>query len=151
MSNKIREKKLDEYAKAQAMKVPSVENSMAITFVTLAEKGDIDEVTAGEHTELFTAWEAGVSYAQGNIRRYGDKLYKCLQTHTAQEDWTPDASPALWKNIADPAEEWPKWSQPIGAGDTYTKGDKVSHNNKHWVSNTDNNVWEPGVYGWDEA
>ena len=29
-------------------------------------------------------------------------------------------------------------------------GDKVRHNEKVWVSTIDNNVWEPGVYGWDE-
>ena len=50
----------------------------------------------------------------------------------------------------DPAEEWPEWSQPIGAHDAYAAGDKVSHNSKHWVSNVNANVWEPGVYGWDE-
>lgn len=146
----IREKRLEEYARAQAMRVPAVENSMAITFVTLAEKGDIDGVTAGEHTELFAEWESGIGYVQGNIRRYEDKLYRCLQAHTSQEDWTPDAVPSLWKNIADPADEWPEWSQPIGAGDAYGEGDKVSHNGKHWLSTVGNNVWEPGVYGWEE-
>ena len=30
-------------------------------------------------------------------------------------------------------------------------GDKVTHNGKTWVSNIDGNVWEPGVYGWNEA
>jgi hypothetical protein len=29
-------------------------------------------------------------------------------------------------------------------------GDKVSHNEKHWISDVDANVWEPGVYGWTE-
>lgn len=29
-------------------------------------------------------------------------------------------------------------------------GDKVAHNGKTWVSDVDNNVWEPGVYGWIE-
>lgn len=33
----------------------------------------------------------------------------------------------------------------------YTKGDKVTHNGKTWISDIDNNVWEPGVYGWMEA
>ena len=41
--------------------------------------------------------------------------------------------------------------QPIGAHDAYAKGDKTSHNSKNWVSTVDNNVWEPGVYGWEEA
>lgn len=28
---------------------------------------------------------------------------------------------------------------------------KVAHNGKHWVSTAANNVWEPGVYGWEEV
>ena len=32
----------------------------------------------------------------------------------------------------------------------YSMGDKVSHNSKHWKSTVNNNVWEPGVYGWEE-
>ena len=53
--------------------------------------------------------------------------------------------------VSDPAEEWPEWSQPVGAHDAYSKDAKVSHNGKHWISNVDSNVWEPGVYGWTEA
>ena len=42
-------------------------------------------------------------------------------------------------------DEWPQWSQPIGAADAYMKGDKVSYEDKHWVSDIDNNVWAPGT------
>ncbi len=28
---------------------------------------------------------------------------------------------------------------------------KVSHKEKHWISTVDSNVWEPGVYGWEES
>lgn len=123
-----------------------------ILFVTLAEAGSIDAATAGEHAALFAPWAYPVSYTVGNIRRYKDgQLYQCLQDHTSQADWTPDASPSLWKRVADPAEEWPEWSQPVGALDAYAKGAKVSRNGKHWTSDLDGNVWEPGVYGWTEA
>lgn len=122
-----------------------------IVFVLLAENGTLDEVTATEHLDAFAQWEPSVPYTVGNLRTYQDKLYKCLQTHTSQEDWTPDKVSALWKEAGNPADEWPQWSQPIGAGDAYMKGDKVSYEEKHWISNTDNNVWAPGVYGWDEA
>lgn len=122
----------------------------SITFVALAESGGIDEVTASEHAELFAEWAYPISYTVGQLRRYNGKLYKCVQAHTSQSDWTPDTAASLWSVAADPAEEWPAWSQPIGAHDAYAKGDKVSHNGKHWTSNVDNNVWEPGVYGWTE-
>jgi hypothetical protein len=123
----------------------------SIVFVTLSENGTIDDVTATEHLDLFSPWEIGINYEVGNIRRYEDNLYKCLQAHTSQSDWTPDVTPALWKKIGDPTLEYPEWAQPIGAADAYMTGDKVSYNGKHWVSIVDNNVWMPGVYGWDEV
>lgn len=122
-----------------------------LMFVTLAEGGQIDPATAGEHTELFAPWACPVNYTTGQIRQHGGRLYKCLQGHTSQEGWQPDTAPSLWVQIADPAEEWPAWSQPIGAQDAYPLGAKVSHEEKRWLSTADNNVWEPGVYGWEEA
>ena len=129
--------------------VDSLAAIAGITFVLMAETGQIDDVTAAEHADLFAQWAYPVDYKTGNIRRYTDgKLYKCLQDHTSQADWTPPAAVSLWVAVADPAEEWPEWSQPLGAHDAYSAGDKVSHNGKHWTSTADANVWEPGVYGW---
>ena len=123
----------------------------SIAFVTLAEAGSIDDVTAGEHADLFTPWASPVTYKAGDIRRYDGQLYRCVQAHTSQADWTPDTAVSLWAKIADPADEWPEWSQPVGAHDAYQTGDKVSHNGQHWTSTVDGNVWEPGVYGWELA
>lgn len=121
-----------------------------IMFVTMAEAGNIDDVTAAEHADLFSPWAYPVNYIKDQIRRHNGALYRCLSDHTSQADWTPDTAPSLWVGISDPAEEWPKWGQPVGAHDSYNTGDKVSHDGKHWISNTDGNVWEPGVYGWTE-
>ena len=126
-------------------------SGLVIAFVALAETGGIDGTTAGEHKNLFEEWQAGVSYKVGQYRRYGEKLYRCVQQHTSQAGWEPDKAASLWSVAADPAEEWPEWSQPLGAHDAYAKGAKVSHNGKHWVSDVDANVWEPGVSGWSEA
>ena len=118
----------------------------SIMFVTMAEAGAIDATTAAEHAELFAPWAYPISYKVGNIRRYGGALYRCVQA-----DWTPDTAASLWSATSDPAEEWPAWSQPVGAHDAYSAGAKVSHNGKHWTSNQDGNVWEPGAFGWTEA
>ena len=125
----------------------------SIVFVILAESGAIDEVTATEHSEIFAPWEPDVDYKAGQLRTYGEdgKLYKCIQAHKSQTDWTPDVAVSLWVVAGDPAEEWPEWSQPIGAQDAYMSGDKVSHRDQHWISSVDANVWEPGVYGWAAA
>lgn len=122
-----------------------------IAFVVLAEAGSIDAITAGEHTDIFLPWQSGIAYAAGNLRQHGGKLYKCIQAHTSQEGWEPDKTASLWTLTHDPAEEWPSWSAPIGAQDAYQQGAKVTHSEKHWTSDLDNNVWEPGVYGWTEA
>lgn len=98
-------------------------------------------------TDLFAPWKPDTLYATGDMVKHGDILYRCVQGHTSQDNWMPDSTPALWTRVS--VEEWPEWVQPTGAQDAYMIGDKVSHNAQHWVSATDNNVWEPGVYGWE--
>lgn len=100
---------------------------------------------------MFDKWQTDTAYEAGDRRRYNGILYKCLQAHTSQDTWTPSDAPSLWARVDDPAIEWPEWVQPTGATDAYAKGAKVSHNGKHWVSDVDGNVWEPGAYGWAEA
>ena len=101
--------------------------------------------------ELFDAWKSGEEYKKDDRIRYGNVLYKVLQDHTSQADWTPDKAVSLYVAVPDPAIEYPDWVQPTGAHDAYNKGDKVSHLGKHWVSDIDSNVYEPSVYGWSEA
>lgn len=102
-----------------------------------------------QSVELFPKWEAGINVTAGDRYQYNSVLYRVVQSHTTQDNWTPDITPALWTVVS--LEEWPEWVQPIGASDAYNKGDKVSHNDKHWESDVDANVWEPGVYGWSEV
>lgn len=109
-----------------------------------------DEV-AYKVPEAYDRWKLDVEYEANDVRRYGDGLYRCVQNHKSQDNWTPDVANSLWTKISDPGEEWPKWVQPIGSHDAYAKGAKVSHKEKHWTSNDNGNVWEPGVYGWTEA
>jgi hypothetical protein len=102
-----------------------------------------------ENIYLYPSWKEGLSVKVDERYRYGDTLYKCVQAHTTQADWTPDITPALWVVVS--LDEWPEWVQPTGAQDAYAKDAKVSHNGKHWISDVDANVWEPSVYGWTES
>lgn len=135
-------------------RVKEQNNVNGIAFVAMAESGTIDSVTAGEHPELFAEWAYPVDFKPGQMRR--DPLDGCLyqvndgKGHTSQEGWPPSLTPDLWHKASDPAEEWPEWSQPIGAHDTYDEGDKTTHNEKRWISDYNDNVWEPGVFGWTE-
>ena len=109
----------------------------------------LSDETALDYTEIFPQWLTDHAYIIGDRVRDNDILYKCVQSHTSQSDWQPHLTPALWTVVS--IEEWPEWRQPAGAQDAYKLGDKVTHNAKHWVSDYDDNVWEPGVYGWSEA
>lgn len=110
--------------------------------------GYLPDEEAETVTDLFPDWEEGKAYAVGDRVKYNSLLYRCVQAHISQADWTPDITPALWVRTS--TEEWPEWVQPTGAHDAYNQGDKVSHNEKHWISDIDANVYEPGVYGWTE-
>lgn len=114
-----------------------------------------DAVLLAQPMAMYDEWSAeSVEYTLDDIRQYNGQLYRCVQAHTSQATWTPeaapDAAPSLWTRIADPAQEWPEWIQPTGAHNAYAQGAKVSHNGKHWISDADANTWEPGVYGWTE-
>lgn len=123
----------------------------SLVFVQMAESEVFDDVTLTEHMEQFAQWGNGIAYLIGGISQYNGKLYRCLQAHTSQEDWTPDGSASLWKSIGDPTAEYPDWSQPIGAVDAYELGAQVTHKDTKWENTVENNVWEPGVYGWEEV
>lgn len=105
-----------------------------------------------EAAELFPAWSVGVAYSVGERVQYDGKLYKVVQAHTSQADWTPPTVPALFTEVAKPGEI-PVWKQPTGAQDAYNKGDKVWYpdvNTTVYESVIDSNVWSPNDYpqGW---
>ena len=115
-----------------------------------AAGAQLDDAAALDAMAIYPVWEIGTAYAVNDRRRYGANLYKCVQAHTSQADWTPDAVPALWVKVS--VEEWPEFVQPTGAHDAYNTGDKVTYNGKRYVSLIDANVYSPGDYpaGWEE-
>ena len=95
-------------------------------------------------------WRSGQKYEVGKRLEYNGTIYKVLTEHTSQDDWTPDVSPSLFAKILIPDPTViPEWEQPDSTN-PYMSGDRVTHNGKTWESLVDNNVWEPGVYGWTE-
>lgn len=110
----------------------------------------LSDEDALEAVEFFPAWNVPADYVVGDRVRYNGLLYKCLQSHTSQSTWTPADAPSLWAQVLIPDPEViPEWVQPESTN-PYMKGDKVKHNGKTWICDIDNNVWEPGVYGWTE-
>ena len=102
-----------------------------------------------ESIGLFPKWEAGIAVATGERYQYNGKLYKVIQPHTPQADWTPDITPSLYTEVS--VVEWPEWVQPTGAQDAYNTGDKVTFEGAHYVSLIDGNIWSPTAYpaGWE--
>ena len=111
----------------------------------------VDDNTALRMREFYPEWAAGQAYTAGYKVQYGGNLWRCLQANTSQTGWEPEIAPSLWAKVLIPDENVvPEWEQPDSTN-PYSAGDKVTHNGKTWVSDIDNNVWEPGVYGWTEA
>lgn len=113
-------------------------------------EGMTDE-EALEVAVLFPTWASmiGKQVSVGERYWYNEKLYKALQAHTVQEDWTPDVSTSLFVEVG--IEEFPEWRQPIGAQDAYNIGDKVTFEGRRYVSLIDGNVYSPAAYpaGWE--
>lgn len=103
-----------------------------------------------EVPNLAPVWDPAGSYEAGDRATYLGVLYKCLLYHTAQGSWTPETAPSLWAKVLIPDETViPEWEQP-GSTNPYQIGDKVRHQGKIWISVEADNIWEPGVYGWEE-
>ncbi len=64
----------------------------------------LDDETAATVPSLFTPWTVGEAVEVGDRRYYAPRLYKAVQAHTTQADWTPDKTPALWAVLGDPGE-----------------------------------------------
>lgn len=113
---------------------------------------DEDALTA---VALFPRWKPDTAYSVNDRIRYADKLYRVVQAHTSQADWTPDATPALYTEIALPGTI-PVWKQPTGSQDAYNKGDQVHYPDADgpvYESLIDANIWSPEAYpaGWQLA
>lgn len=105
---------------------------------------------------LYSKWKIDTAYSKRDdgipvrvIDPTDNNLYELITSHTSQAGWEPHAVKALWKIIF--LDEYPEWVQPISAETSYPKDAKCTHNNKKWISDVPNNVWEPGVYGWKEV
>ena len=121
------------------------------------QAANLDEDQAMEVADLYPEWKCLKAYSVGDMFKYGvnadgeTQLYKVVQAHTSQADWTPDTQAALYKSVGFTDAGTPIWTQPLGAHDAYSIGDVVSHKDQIWVSTVNGNVWEPGVYGWEAA
>lgn len=111
----------------------------------------VDDNTALRMVEFHPAWATDTAYPAGYKVQYGGKLWRCIQAHTSQADWNPVDAPSLWAEVlaGQDGTAIGEWVQPDSTN-PYMRGDKVNYKGKLYESEVDNNVWEPGVYGWVE-
>lgn len=119
------------------------------------QAANLTDEKAMEVADLYPEWIPKRAYTADEIVKYGvnadgeTQLYKVIQAHSSQADWTPDTAASLYKKIGFTEDGVSIWTQPLGSADAYMKGDIVSFENQLWISTADNNVWQPGVYGWE--
>ena len=148
VDEQLRVTMIDEYERTRPLTAEEVTTLFIKQQINTLEA---DDNTALRMTEFYPEWAAGVDYATGYKVQYGGKLYKCLQAHTAQADWNPVDAPSLWAEVlaGQDGTAIGEWVQPDSTN-PYMRGDKVNYKGKLYESEVDNNVWEPGVYGWLE-
>ena len=85
------------------------------------------------------------AYTKGITVKHNGKTWESIVFANV---WEPGVSG--WREVVSDGGV-AAWVQPTGAHDAYQTNDRVTHNNKTWISTHANNVWEPGVFGWSEV
>ena len=142
-------------SQSEANKEVKIQEKLRVQVETeLQESTDANEQL--ENIDVFPLWSGdSVSYAVDFKVKFVDelelKLYRVVQAHTSQPNWSPPQVPALFTRVAAEGEVL-VWVQPLGSSDAYQIGDIVWYpdvDTDKWISTAANNVWQPGVFGWE--
>ena len=131
---------------------PSAEDAMADTLGLLLRAAVADgKVTDAELLRVQPAlegrlWQPGIAVAVGDVYTFGAFLWKCVQAHATQGDWSPDLTPALWHKVEIVEENKTRvWAAAI----EYAVGDVVAYPDAHSAryvclqAHTSLEGWEP--------
>ena len=56
----------------------------------------VAKTVVGEQPAAGEEWATGVAYEVDDTVTYNGAPYVCIQAHTSQAGWEPDAAPSLW-------------------------------------------------------
>lgn len=134
-------------------KEEQLENQRNLALTFFAET--LSDAQALQVPMLFDEFDGnGVAYEVGKRILYNGILYKVIQAHTSQAEWTPIAAPSLFAKVINETVDGsiPEFEQPDSTN-PYMKGDRVIFNGKVYESLIDNNVYSPSDYpaGWKEV
>ncbi len=100
----------------------------------------LGDTTVAALAGAFDPWVEGEAVSPGDLRSYDGTVVECIQAHTTQADWPPDAVPALWKVHRTPGmTEWV-------AGISVVAGEEFTHDGTTYrclQSHTTQAGWEP--------
>ena len=141
-------------------KIEEQEKAQKAILETIVLSKDLNEAQKKNILDQYEDWEIGVGYKVGQKVKYNGKVFEVVQGHTSQGDWTPENTPALFKEYLNTeikhedgteTEVISEWRQPLGGHDAYKKGDKVSFNGQIYQSKNDGNVHSPEAnpQGWE--
>ena len=129
-----------------------IDAATVVAQVTVDDRlADLSDDTLAAVTAVYPKWQSGTAVTVGQVVQHDGVLYRAVQAHTSQADWTPDKTPALWTPVRETKGAAPDpFVQPTGAADAYSKGDRVTFEGAVWESVIDANVWSPSAYpaGW---
>lgn len=145
---------LDNAVKRAALCLLTGQDIVGVKTNYEAQLATVDDGAALLITEYYPVWSGdSVEYKKDYRLTYNGALYKVLQDHTSQPNWTPTDTPSLFAKVltSETGEPLP-WEQPDSTN-PYMTGDRVTYNGKVYESIIDNNVWAPDAYpqGWKEV
>ena len=131
---------------------PSAEETLSETLGLLMRAAVADgKITDAELLRVAPAlegrlWQPGIVVSVGDVYSFGAFLWKCVQAHTTQGDWSPDLTPALWHKVEIVSEtETRVWASAV----EYAVGDVVAYPNASGTkfsclqAHTSLTGWEP--------
>lgn len=103
----------------------TADQTYAITFAVMS----MPDADAVQHMTIFPEWAIGMDYKVGDRVQSDEKLWKCRQQHTSQENWKPGIDTAsLWEVID--VEHAGTYDDPIPYDQTMTV-----YNGKYYIEN----------------
>ena len=135
---------------AERARTRALQRSLAASIPTNAVLEDIEDLAAA-----FPRWEdnVGRQVHPGEFYTYdGTDVYRVIQGHVTQADWSPPLVPALFLYLPPAGPSGcPPFVQPTGAHDAYAIGDCVEFEGANYVSLIDANAYSPLAYpaGWE--
>lgn len=119
---------------------------------------DIENLSDEDAMDIAALYPTWISRAKerkyidlGERLWYAGELWKCINPHFAQEDWTPDTAVSLFVRVG--LEEWPEIPETITAENPWMKGQKGVWKGVKKICALDYCVWNPDQLpsAWEDA